>query len=263
MLGKIGLLSIIVLSQLANSCSDNKLEEKGFSVDETASLESDTTVNSGLSKDSLVFRTRPRGVLLTFHKEHRLTPLYKVNTNKETGKTFIGDNHFHYSYQDYDAEIGNIWNNHWMPGFSAVSGYNLVNISHHQSVTHTQNTFFKTPVLVKTLYYPAFKKDTLNFEAVSRNYYLVTVYNEDTNKDGFVNLRDLRRMFYFDLDGKNQEILVPENYSVISSEYDSANDFMYVFAKYDENKNGKIDSNEEEHIFWIDLKNPENRGRQY
>jgi hypothetical protein len=47
------------------------------------------------------------------------------------------------------------------------------------------------------------------------------------------------------------------------SEYDSDNDFMYVFTKLDSNKNGQQDKREPTHIFWIDLQDPNNTGRQY
>ena len=45
--------------------------------------------------------------------------------------------------------------------------------------------------------------------------------------------------------------------------FGSANDFMYVFAQLDENNNGKRDDKEDIHVFWIDLKNPNIRGKQY
>jgi len=57
--------------------------------------------------------------------------------------------------------------------------------------------------------------------------------------------------------------LIPENYSVIKSEYDPDNDFMYVFAKLDANNNGQQEEDEPIHIYWIDLKNPSKTGRQY
>ncbi|MFT5849083.1 MAG: hypothetical protein ACJARX_001544 [Psychroserpens sp.] len=40
----------------------------------------------------------------------------------------------------------------------------------------------------------------------------------------------------------------------MSSEYDSANDFMYVFAKAAKNQNGEMEQDEPTDIFWIDLK---------
>lgn len=92
---------------------------------------------------------------------------------------------------------------------------------------------------------------------------MVSVYDEDSNKDGFISVKDLRRFYYFDINGKNKKALIPKNYSVMSSEYDSANDYMYVFAKADTNKNGQMENNEPIDIFWIDLKNPENIGIQY
>jgi len=150
-----------------------------------------------------------------------------------------------------------------MPGIEAVYGYNLVNISHYDIVTNKQNNFFERPVLIKTLYYPSLSKDTLNSEPVKRNYYMVSVYDEDTNKDGFINVKDLRRLYLFDIYGVKQKALVPVNYSVVKSEYDAANDFMYVFAQLDLNKNGQINAGEQTHIFWINLKDPTKSGREY
>lgn len=105
--------------------------------------------------------------------------------------------------------------------------------------------------------------DTLNFKPVNREYFIVSVYNEDTNKDGFINLKDLRRLYLFNINGERQTALVPENYSVFKSEYDPGNDFMYVFAQLDSNNNGQQDEGEPTHIFWIDLNDPAQTGRAY
>jgi len=83
------------------------------------------------------------------------------------------------------------------------------------------------------------------------------------NKDGYINVKDLRRLYHFNINAKNKSPLIPKEYSVMSSEYDPENDFMYVFAKIDENENGQMEYEESTHIFWIDLKNPEDRGIQY
>jgi hypothetical protein len=259
---KYTLLLIIAFS--AFSCSNNDIDKKGFSV---SSISEESTEENeqptGLQKDSAVFETRPQNVLLTAHPEHRLTPLFKVNYNKKTHESFIGSNAFHYRYPDEEEAVENNWNGNLMPGFEGVYGYNLVNVSHFNTASQIQHAFFDKPVLVKTLYYPTFSKDTLNKKPVTRNFYMVSAYDEDTNKDGMINIQDLRRLYYFDLNAVNKRPLVPVNYSVLRSEYDSANDFMYVFAKLDENNNGKCEEKENIHIFWVDLKNPEKTGRQY
>ncbi len=92
---------------------------------------------------------------------------------------------------------------------------------------------------------------------------MVSVYNEDTNKDGSINQKDLRRFYLFNSNGEIQKQLVPQNYSVFKSEYDSENDLMFVFARLDKNSNGKIEDNEPVNIFWVDLKDPFNTGQQY
>lgn len=249
------------LSFIIASCSENELEKKGFQVSEISEDESGQKIVDPKS-DTLELETRPRNVLLTYHPQHRLTPIYKVNYNKKTKKPFVGSNAFHSTWGN-DRGQGNNWNHNFMPGFEAVYGYNFINVSYFNNESQRANTFFEEPVLIKTLYYPAFSKDTLNFKAVVRNYYMVSVYDEDTNGDGFVNVKDLRRFYYMDIEGQNKRVLVPKNYSVLSSEYDSANDFMYIFAKKDTNENGQMDADEPTDIFWIDLGNPENVGEQY
>lgn len=217
----------------------------------------------GIHKDSLKFDTQPSEVLLTGISTVRLTTVYKVNVNKDNGKTFIGSNNFHYRYEEEGGEIGNNWHSNLMPGLGSVYGYNMVNVSHYDSKENKQKNLFEKSVLIRTLYYPAFSNDTLNFKPINRNYIIVSVYNEDTNKDGFINLKDLRRFYLFNINGERIRALVPENYSVQKSEYDPANDFMYVFAQLDSNKNGQHDENEPVHIFWIDLNDPSRSGRQY
>lgn len=251
----------IFIGLLTMGCSDNKIEKKGFQVSEITEDERGQKI-VGLQIDSLKLETRPRNVLLTKNKEHRLTPIYKVNYDKKTKRPYTGSNHYHSTWDD-DENDGNNWNSNFMPGFEAIYGYNFINISHYNNETKTENKFFDRPVLIKTLYYPAFSNDTLNYEPVSRGYYMVSVYDEDSNKDGFINVKDLRRFYHFDINGMNKKGLIPKGYSVMSSEYDSGNDFMYIFAKRDENQNGQMELSEPTDIFWIDLKNPENTGIQY
>lgn len=255
----------LILGLFIISCEDDNYNDytanKGIQVNEISEDE-DGEKKVGLPIDSLKFETRPRNVLPTKHANHRLTPIYKVNYHKKTGKPYFGSNSYHTSWS-YERSDGNVWNYNYMPGFKAVYGYNFVNVSHYNNETKTQNEFFPSPVLIKTLYFPAFSNDTLNHQPVERNYYMVSVYDEDTNKDGFINFKDLRRFYLFDIDGKQKSALVPKSYTVMSSEYDSANDYMYVFAKKDANKNGNADVDEPIHIFWIDLKNPELNGVQY
>ncbi len=252
----------LTLAILTTSCSKGKPEEKGFRV--IPALESNETVRSaGLNRDSLRFETRPSSVLLTGIRHVRLATIYKVNFNKDGKTTFTGSNSFYYNYEYPENNTGNNWNNNLMPGIETVYGYNMVNVSHYDITKNKQKYFFEKPVLIKTLYYPAFSKDTLNHQPVNRKYFIVSVYNEDTNRDGFIDPKDLRRIYLFDINGERQNALVPENYSVLKSNYDSENDFMYVFAQLDKNGNGKRDEDEPVHIFWIDLKDPNRAGRMY
>jgi hypothetical protein len=251
---------LVVILSILTSCSNNKLEEKGFPVS-SSELKENNDDDEGINKDLVKLQTRPSNVLLTGIPGVRLTTIYKLNLNKRDGTTFIGSNN--YLYNDTELEKGNNWNGNLMPGLEGVYGYNFVNISHYDIQSAKSKDFFETPVLIKTLYYPSFSKDTLNNKSVHRNYFLVSVYNEDTNKDGFINQKDLRRFFLFDINGTRQQQLIPENYSVYKSEYDSDNDFIFVFARLDKNANGQIEDNEPSNVFWVDLKDPTKTGQQY
>lgn len=256
------IIVLLFLGLMVQACGKKTaIDKKGFQVNEIEENEQGEKV-VGLPIDSLKLETQPKSVLMTKNANHRLVPIYKVNYDKKTNVPFIGSNSFHNSYDDVEND-GNNWNSNYIPGFSALSGYNLVNVSHYDYATKMQNEFFAKPVLIKTLYYPAFSKDTLNNAPVTRGFYMTSVYDEDTNKDGFINLKDLRRLYLFDINGVFQKELVPKTHSVMSSEYDSDNDIMFVSTKIDHNQNGQIEIGEPTHIFWVDLKNPLNSGVQY
>ena len=258
----INIIASVLLISILTSCSKNKLEDKGFSVNDSEATENDENEKvEGISKDSIKFDTRPSNVLLTGISNVRLTTIYKVNLNKKDGTKFIGSNNR--LRGDPELGQGNNWNGNPIPGLQGVYGYNLVNVSHYDILTSKKKVFFSKPVLIKTLYYPSFSKDTLNNKIVKRNYTLVSVYNEDTNKDGFINQKDLRRFYMYNNIGDRQNQLIPENFSVFKSEYDADNDIMFVFARLDKNSNGQIDDNEPINIFWVDLKDPTKTGQLY
>ena len=133
----------------------------------------------------------------------------------------------------------------------------------HATQTDEQHLFFTHPVLINTLYHPAFEPDTLSFRPVRRDYYLVSVYDEDTNRDTLINTRDLRRLYWFDAEAREKEVLLPTDHSVMSSQYDAGTDYLYLYARHDTNGNGQRDAREPVHVFWIDLKDPRQRGKVY
>lgn len=251
-------LVTLALMVFMAGCSNGKLDEKGFQISPTPNNQP-----SGLNRDSLKFETRPSSVLLTGIPNVRLTTIYKVNVNKKDNSTFIGSDSFHYRYKETEEHLGNNWNDNLIPGIEAVYGYNMVNVSHYDIQENRRSNFFERPVLIKTLYYPTFSKDTLNNKPIKREYFIVSVYNEDTNKDNFINVKDLRRLYLFNVHGEKQKALIPENYSIFQSDYDPDNDFMFVFAQLDANGNGMRDEHEPIHIFWIDLNDPNKTGQQY
>lgn len=262
-------LTICMSVMLLCSCSSESEESPSLPLSKTFSYRGGQLPAPCLHIDSLDFATRPRNVLLTKNDQHRLAPVYKVLYNKRTKHPYISDNQFHGAHAYYGSLLekpdapGQNWHHHLMPGFEVLYGYYLVNVSHYNYTAQSQQAFFDHSVVIHNLYYPAFSQDTLNGQPVTRQFYMVSVYDEDTNQDSLIDKSDLRRLYHLDLEAKTKTPLVPLNYSVKSSTYDPANDFMYVFADLDENNNGQPDVNEPTHIFWIDLKDPNQRGIQY
>jgi len=249
------LLSCIVGILFFGSCGDNnKLDKKGFAVDPEA-LNEDDGRPSGLNQDSLSFETQPGAVLLTGYPQYRLINRFKVNYTKK-GKRFIGSNSFHHSYHDYPENGTNNWHHHFLPGLELVNGYNMVNMMVSDTGMTKAQTVFEKPVLIKNIYFPSLESDTLNGKVILRDYYLISAYNEDSNKDGFINYKDLRKLYQVSLNGLNKKILTPKGFGVFGSKYDYVLDRMYVYMFQDANTNGTRDEAEPVSIYWISLKNP-------
>jgi len=249
------ILSSFILIGILSSCNSRKKELKEEQIRISTSEPSsnkDTVLNSIQGNVSLnQIATKPNSVILTGLPEHRLVTVYKSKVYTNSPEKKLSDSR--YSNNDYSdtREV-----EHFMPGIDILYGYNLLNIAHYDMKNEKLNFLFDHPALIKTLYYPSFIQDSLDKKPILRNYYLVSVYDEDTNKDTLINRKDLRKLYYFDASSSTKIQLVPSGYSVDRSQYDPQNDVMYLFAKQDTNKNGTADIQEPIHIFRINLKNP-------
>ena len=236
------------------SCSKNTFEEyNGVNLKTPVTTKKIETQKAVISKPGRIHKT--------YHKNYRIIPVFRIDIDERGNEEYSGSSYFHTSWHSDDSI--NAWHNHFMPGLSAISGYNMTNVADFNAITNKRTDFFIENVLINTAYFPALVEDTLNGEIVKRNYYLVSAYDEDTNKDSIINYKDLRRFYHFDLNARKKTSIIPQNYSVLSSQYDYINDFMYIKAKYDTNRNGKREATEPTHIFWINMKNPKPAKRAY
>jgi hypothetical protein len=249
-----------------SSCSGEKKEsgEEQISAESPFRESSDTretpdsTINSIEGNVSLSqIGAIPHHVILTGLQEHRLVSVYKSK------KDIPADNSYRKDIYDENDGADEDRITHFMPGIDILYGFNLLNVAHYGFQTEKLNYLFPHPVLVKSLYYPSYEQDSLNGRPVNRNYYLVSVYDGDSNKDTLINKKDLRRLYHFNTDCSVRTLLVPADHSVIRSEYDPGNDVMYIYAVQDTNKNGSADKKEPMHIFWISLKEPVKAKRLY
>lgn len=251
----------LVLASMLEACSSKNSEQKEEQISITASdplNDADSSLNSVQGNISLnQLATTPNAVILTGLPEHRLVTVYKAKGGPPaTGGSYT------YSRGSYDEDESERLE-HFMPGIDILYGYNLLNIAHYDLKTEKLNFLFNRPALIKTLYYPSFVQDSLAKMPINRSYYLISVYDEDTNKDTLINKKDLRRFYHFDAASSAKTQVIPADYSVVRSQYDSQNDIMYLFASHDANKNGIRDKKEPIHIFWLSLKAPAQAKRLY
>lgn len=258
-----GLFILFALSMNSfSSCSSDEKHSKEEQItapdSEESGSDSSSTINSVQGNMAIgQIASAPNAVILTGMSEHRLVTVYK---DKPAGQASNDRKWFYKGAYDDDVTSAE---EHFMPGIDILYGYNLLNIAHYDLTSGKLNFMFKHSALIKTLYYPSFEQDSLNKQPINRNYYLVSVYDEDTNKDTLINRKDLRRFYHFDAATTLKTQLVPDNYSVIRSQYDSRNDVMYLYASYDANKNGTRDQGEPVHIFWFNLSSPQKAKRLY
>lgn len=261
MKSSIGLFTVgIALNFVFTGCS-NKVERKIEKTINYIGGRSDA-MTPGFRTDSLDFITQPGTVWLTGHPTIRLNSvfmMYPINEELHTGQ----DSRYGQYIDDDNYQVGNHWNGHLYPGFEAVYGFNMVNISHYDLTNNKHHLLFEQPVLIRTAYYPTDLKDSLLNQPVHRNHLLVTAHNSDTNKDTLINTQDLRRMFLFDINGQSIKTVLPENYNIFKSDYDQWNDHLLVYARLDQNNDGQSQITEPVHVFWVNLKDPTQAGRLY
>lgn len=255
------LLTSVVIIAVFSSCSTNNGESKEeirLSNDSTSDV-IDPTDTSNVLRRSTNFAqlaTYPNKVILTGMKDHRLIPIYRKNSTK--APDYSASRRSSYYYEEFGDE-----HQFFMPGIDLLLGYNLINIAHYNFKTGSTKLLFRNPVLVKSIYYPSFVQDSLDNKPVNRDYFLISAYNEDTNGDTLLTKKDLRRIFCFKAVAAEAVQLIPSDYSVVRSQYDSMNDVMYIFARHDANKNGQSENEEPLHVFWISLPNPAPAKRIY
>jgi len=229
------------------------------SVDDSTAVD---TIQTNSLRNNVSFKqlqTYPNHVVLTGLAPHRLVTIYK--TTRAQSQTARTDSYYH--SRDYDTYGDSEYREHFMPGLDLIYGYNLINVAHYDFSEEKLNLLFDHPVLVKSLYFPSYEQDSLDKKPITRNYYLMSAYDADTNGDTLINKKDLRHFYFFTAQGRDRVQLIPADHTVIRSEYDPRNDVMYVFAQEDSNHNGSPDKKEPIHIFWFSLKKPEVAKRLY
>jgi len=249
------LILMVIVFISCNNRSEKKLEQ--LTVDEVEAQSNFDSLKYSL-KRNVTFNqlsTSTNSVLLTGIDKIRLLTIYKINQNRDKNIGFEEGTTF---YNDSEAKDKEGLFNYFMPGIDIINGYNMINIGHYDLEKEKLSYLFQKPVLIKTLYFPGIKSDSLNGKPIKRNFFMVSVYDEDTNKDSLINNKDLRKIYHFDEINSKKTALIPVQYSAIRSTYDYKNDIYYIYTKYDSNKNGFADKTEPISVFWLKLTEPLN-----
>lgn len=242
-------LALLFLLSIISCDKSNKIKNADYlTLDEQKALDNTDTINTIATSRNLT--TTSNKVILTGLDSIRLISIYKIKPEADKNINYYEDSSY-YNYRDDDENY-----KYFMPGIDVINGYNLINIAHYNLANEKSSFLFKKPVLIKTVYYPGVRKDSLKNKPIHRDYFMVSVYDEDTNNDTLINKKDLRKLYHFDKLNTKKTQLIPSDYGVIKSTYDYKNDIMYIYAKQDTNKNGTGDKNEAMHIFWINLNDP-------
>ncbi len=209
--------------------------------------------------------TEPHELILTRHSQWRLLRLYRKGHRPSSSYTFSRKlKRDEYSSSSYRYDYGDLLlEEDFMPGLDLLRGKQLLGVSVVDMNVSTQQPLFDRPILFYSLYLPSYNPDTVNGKPLIRSYYIVSAYDEDTNRDSVLNRKDLRHLYHIDLTGKQKTALLPPHYSVSRSQYDPGNDAMILFALHDANRNGRIDADEAMHVFWLSLRQPAPAKRVY
>jgi hypothetical protein len=262
---KYSLPLIILVASCISSCSRDQVKEEQIRVDydpEGPEFDPSDTINAVKGNLPLSqIASYPRKVILNGLPQHRLVSIYKqVPKEKDQATSGYFDSYTkeYWSSDEYE---------HYMPGLDLQFGYNLLNVAHYDMKSEKLNYLFDKPVLVKSIYFPSYVEDSVGVKPkrvpIRRDYFMISVYDQDTNNDTLLNRHDLRRFYHFNASCDVKTQIIPPDYSVVRSQYDFDNDVMYIFARHDENQNGNTDSSEPLHIFWISLKSPAPAKRLY
>lgn len=216
----------------------------------------------GVTCDTSKIIIQPGHVLITGIKNVRLTPIFRATKNQRNDRIYYGRVSQHFYYND-ESSLGDNFNNNLLPGFTTVFGYNMVNVSLFDYTQKQSKNLFDNPVLINNLYYPSDTKDTLRHKAILRDYFMVSVYDKDTNKDKIIDDKDLRHFYLFDKGGELKGSPIPESYNVKKSEFDAENDVMFIYAQLDSTSAGETNDIDPIHVFWINLADPSQNGRLY
>lgn len=253
-LGWMHIALILFLSSCHKNNGDEKKGEHLVVHELTDTSEVDSLHNSvTLAASFKQIPYSPNMVRLTGLDHVRLLPIYKIPKNADKNIVYDEGSSYYDSYDERDEDDYN----YFMPGIDLINGYNLINVGHYNITNEKLTYFFTKPVLIKSLYFPGVKNDSLHQQPVKRDFFLLTVYDEDTNHDSFLNKKDMRKLFYINQDNSIKKQLIPKNHSAIRSTYDYKNDIMYVYCRYDSNKNGSPEKKEPIHIFWLKLDQPD------
>ena len=92
------------------------------------------------------------------------------------------------------------------------------------------------------------------FLKVNQQVFLYEVYDQDSNKDGLIDGGDIKALFISDDMGKNFKKISIDRHELIDWQFIISTDRLYFRTVEDINKNGRFDSTDSIHYYYINVK---------
>jgi hypothetical protein len=146
--------------------------------------------------------------------------------------------------------------------------YNVSNYNQYELTGNLKNILFqhKDKDSLKPLTYQKINIQTATYlyKIAQKNKVLVyTLFDKDTNKDGFIDQNDIKSLYISKIDGTNFKKITLEFQELIDWNLIQNTNRLYYRAMEDTNKNGAFDKNDKIHYCYLDLNSPDFKIKEY
>jgi hypothetical protein len=146
--------------------------------------------------------------------------------------------------------------------------YNVSNYNQYELTGNLKNILFqhKDQDTLKPLTDQKINIETATYLhkiAQKNKIFVYTLFDKDTNKDGFIDQNDIKALYISKIDGTNFKKITLEFQELIDWNLIQNTNRLYYRAMEDTNKNGEFDKNDTIHYCYLDLSDPNFKIKEY